>query len=83
MVALSNASPLESFERSTIVSRLIADSRCVVLLSSQLKLGKALQLMEWRTGRMTWDKVAQEEIKPGDRARGRPPIALKAALRRH
>lgn len=56
---LSNASSLELFELSTIVDRLLADPRRIIVIRNRLNLGKAVQFMDGRTGQMRSGKVVE------------------------
>jgi len=60
--ALSNASSLELYELSRIIYRLLADPKRIVAIRSRLNLGKSVQFMDRRTGKVIAMKDVQVAV---------------------
>ncbi|MDP9902353.1 hypothetical protein [Variovorax ginsengisoli] len=55
--ALNRASSLELFQLSTIIERMLADSRRILAVRANMNLGQTVRLLDWRDGQMRTGKV--------------------------
>ena len=55
--ALQNASSLELFQLSTLIERLLADTRRIIAVRKDMNLGQTVRFVDWRDGSLREGKV--------------------------
>jgi hypothetical protein len=55
--ALNRATSLELFQLSTVIERLLADPRRILVIRKDLHLGQTVRFLDWRDGQMRSGKV--------------------------